>query len=104
MSAGDDEREHGIEFGDLSEALERLDYPADLSAVRREVGDHELELPDGTTTVSEALDGLQGETFESPEDVLATVKNMVGGEAVGRQGYSDRGDPEGDEGEPQESF
>lgn len=104
MSADDDEREHGIEFGDLSEALERLEYPASLEDVRREVGDHDLEVPDGTTTVSEALDGLQGETFDSPEAVLEAVKNMIGGEAVGRQGYSDRGDPEGDEGQPQESF
>ena len=97
-------REQGVEFGDLAEKLESHDYPATASELVADYGDHELELPNGEETFAEALgplaDSDDEETYESAEEVRQTVLNMVGSEAVGREGYSDRGtstDPESDE-------
>ena len=91
MSENDDGRAQGMEFGDLAEELESIDYPADVGTVREEYGDHEIDLERGSTTLGEILSPLEDETFESAEGVLETAKNLVGDEAVGREGYSDRG-------------
>ena len=91
MAENQDSRTQGIEFGDLREELESIDYPADLETVLSSYGDHEIDLEDGSKTLEEVLSPLQGETYESPEGVLDSVRNLVGDQAVGREGYSDRG-------------
>lgn len=94
MSNGTDRREQGVEFGDLADELESHDYPATASELVEEYGDHELELPNGEETVEDVLGPLaesDDETYESAEEVEQVVLNMVGDDAVGREGYSDRG-------------
>ncbi len=86
----DDSRTHGIDFGDLDEKLEDHDYPADADEIREAYGDEELGLPDGSTTLGEALEGYQ-EEFQEAEDVRQAILTMLEGDAVGRRGYSDRG-------------
>ena len=94
----DDTREQGVEFGEFEGTMESLDYPIDNDELLDQHGDAELELPNGTATLSEVLDPLQDDeqTYESEEDLETMILNMVGDDAVGREGYSDRGD------EPQE--
>ncbi|WP_129114535.1 DUF5789 family protein [Halegenticoccus tardaugens] len=107
MSDEEDSREQGIEFGDLEEKLDDHEYPATAEELVDEYGDHELELPSGARTFGEILEPYQeesGEEFERAEEVRQAVFNMVGSEAVGREGYSDRGlETEGEGGE-NESF
>ena len=103
MADNPDSRTQGIEFGDLREELESIDYPADLETVLSEQGDHEIDLESGSKTLREVLSPLQAETYESPDGVLDSVRNLVGDQAVGREGYSDRGagGTEQDEGDDQ---
>lgn len=89
--SSDANREQGIDFGGLQEKLQSLDYPTSVEEVRREYGDHELVLADGTSTLGETLSEVEDETYESADGVLQSVKGAVDEEAVGREGYSDRG-------------
>ncbi|MFC4358316.1 hypothetical protein ACFO0N_10200 [Halobium salinum] len=93
MSASNDDREQGVDFGDLDDELDGHDYPAEKDELVEEYGDHELKLPGGEMTFEEALEGYEptdGE-FEDADAVRSAVKNMVDSEAVGSEGYSDRG-------------
>ena len=106
----DDTREMGIEFGSLKRKLDEHDYPATGEELLAAYGDHELELPGGSTTLREVLGQRRSQSgddetieYESGEDVRQSITNMVGAEAVGRKGYSDRGgsmQDEIDEGAP----
>lgn len=85
------DREHGIEFGDLAGKLRSVDYPASSDAIRRQYGDHELQLAGGSTTLGDVLSGMESGSFESEDEVVQTVKDLVGSDAVGREEYTDRG-------------
>lgn len=85
-----DEREQGIEFGDLADDLEAHDYPVSADELREEYGDRTLGLSDGETTFGEALLATDRE-FDGPEDVKRSVFNGIESDAVGQEGYSDRG-------------
>ncbi|WP_226021373.1 DUF5789 family protein [Halomicrobium salinisoli] len=93
----EDTRELGVDIGSLDSALESHEYPTTVDELIEEFGDHEIELPGGETTVEEVLDTQSGEEFESADGVKQRILNDVGAEAVGREGYSDRGGS--DEGE-----
>lgn len=100
----DEDREQGIEFGDLRDDLETLDFPVDAETVQNEFGDHELELADDTRSLGEALETVDDQSFESVDDVIQMVKNVVGSDAVGRESYSDRGPGVGTSDSDDESF
>lgn len=106
---GSETREQGVEFGGLMDALREHDYPTTQSQLLEEYGDRELDLADGSETLSSALaeremaeenDHIE---YESAEGVHQTVLNMVGDRAVGRTDYSDRGGSLQDEVEEGES-
>ncbi|WP_435361961.1 DUF5789 family protein [Haloarchaeobius sp. DFWS5] len=87
-----DDRQQGIDFGSLDDELDAFDYPVSRETVVEQCGDVTLDLPKGETTVSEVLSHGEGEaTYESPEAVRSAVLNLVGSDAVGQEGYSDRG-------------
>jgi len=93
-----DTREQGIEFGQLKEKLDSHDYPATNDELVEAYGDYELELPGGSQTLEEILGKRRSESgegeeirYQSAEDVHQSIHNMVGSDAVGREGYSDRG-------------
>lgn len=94
-------REQGVDIGDLSEKLDDHSYPTTNSEIVEEYGDHVIEMPKGDQTVEEVLGGLEGESqdqeYEDKEEVRQMIYNMVGSEAIGREGYSDRGGVAGDE-------
>ena len=97
MSDANDDRELGVELGDLEDDLESADYPMDSEELMDRYGDRELDLQGGSETLREALATGDDETFESADEVQQAILNRVSGEAVGREGYSDRGT--GNEGE-----
>lgn len=92
-----DEREMGIEFGPLADALDEHDFPATTEELIEAYGDHELEYPDGSEPFEDLIGPLGEQTFEDGEEVRQAVFNMVGTEAVGRARYSDRGDSHTDD-------
>ena len=84
-------REHGIEFGDLVADLDDESFPLSHDALLDRYGDRELGLFDDQVALDEVLQQEGEQEYEDAESVRQTVLNMVGGEAVGREGYSDRG-------------
>lgn len=100
-----DDRKLGVEFGDLSERLAEHDYPASTEELIDAYGEHTLDFQDGESSFREVMEGYE-DTFESAEAVQQAVLDMVGSEAVGREGYSDRTPPAtGEESQhDQESF
>lgn len=103
MANDDTEREMGIELGELRGDLESESYPMDADEVVEQYGDREVKLSNGTETVEEILGPLD-DTFQDSDGVEAAFLNMVGDEAIGRKGYSDRTPPAPGEEEDQDSF
>jgi hypothetical protein len=101
--SGDDSREMGLELGDLKEDLQDADYPMDADQLMEQFGDYEIGLSDGEESFREVMVTGGDETFESADEVEQAILNRVSADAVGREGYSDRG--AGTEGEnTDESF
>ena len=88
---GDDNREMGIDFGDLNDDLESESYPIEKEDLLDEYGDRTIDLSGEEKTLESVLEPLNVDEFESASDVRSWVNNMVGDEAEGRKGYSDRG-------------
>lgn len=96
MGETDDEhRESGVEFGDLADHLAAHEYPASLAALVDAYGDETLDLHGDDVTFRELMQPLleSGEetTYGDAEEVRQDVLNFVGDDAIGREGYSDRG-------------
>lgn len=86
----DDSRAHGIELGSLADDLAGENYPMTQARVVEQYGDHELDLASETTRVGDVLGDDMGREYEDAESVRQSLFNMVGGNAVGREAYSDR--------------
>lgn len=87
-----DERAHGLEAEGLRDCLGGLSYPASMDAVVDTCGDLELDMAAGSRRLADVLEPLGEQTFDSPDAVEETLLTAVGEDAVGREGYSDRGD------------
>ena len=88
----DDSRTRGVGFGDLRDDLESLEYPASNAALVERFGSRELDLVDGTAAFGEVLSrDPDDRTYRSAEAVRRAVTRLVGSDAVGREGYTDRG-------------
>lgn len=85
-----DNRDVGIEFGDLQDDLETEEYPISAEELLDRYGDRRVEHANGSASVRELLEAASKETYESPEDVHQVVLTMVGDEAGGRKDYTDR--------------
>lgn len=92
----------------LANAEEKLDahsFPATTEEVIAEYGEVELDLPNGSETLGEALSRLGDETFPDAASAKAAARSAVSEKAIGRKGYSDRDSPSvGEDGPDQLSF
>lgn len=88
---GSDSRACGIGFRSLDEELGEELFPIDNRELLSRYGDHELELADGTTTLAEVLEPAGGREYEAVGSVRRAVLTMVDDDAVGPEGYTDRG-------------
>ncbi|WP_424001354.1 DUF5789 family protein [Haloarcula salina] len=90
---------------DATDAFQSYDYPVSADEIIDQDGDIELELPNGTESLGEALSRSAPETFESAEDAEFAAFSGVSSKAIGRKGYSDR-DPicMGEDGPEEVSF
>lgn len=86
------------------EAIATYEYPATNDELIEALGEHEIEIPDGSETVADVLGRLDGATYEGPEDVREALFSAVSHEAVGRRFYSDRDVPVAGEGPDPVSF
>ena len=85
------DREMGVELGDLNDDLEAHDYPASSEELIEEYGDRELDLPKGSKSFDEVMEPVSEKTYEEADGVRQDIFNFVGSDAVGRENYSDRG-------------
>lgn len=85
-----DNRDMGIEFGDLQNDLEAEEYPIPAEDLLSRYGDRRLGHANGSVTLFELLDEGSKETYRSADDVHQAVLNMVGDYAEGRKDYTDR--------------
>lgn len=99
----EDSREQGVELGSLAGELEAETFPLTRAELLDRYGDHEIDLAGGSTKLEDVLEPRQEREYEDVDSVRQTVFNMVGEDAVGREGYSDRGGstPEDDPDEEQ---
>lgn len=92
----------------LANAEEKLDthsFPATTAEVIAEYGEVELDLPNGSETLGDALSRLGDETFPDAESAKTAARSAVSEKAIGRKGYSDRDSPAvGEDGPDQLSF
>lgn len=91
VSDPDDTREQGIEFGELANDLKDESYPLSHETLLSRYGDREIGLMDEQVPLREILSSEQEQEYEDVESVRQAVFTMVGDDAVGREGYSDRG-------------
>ena len=80
----------GVYFGDFGETLSEQEYPVTAGQLREQFGDEQLEVAGESVSFASLLAPIE-ETFESSEQLLATILMMVGMDAVGRKRYTDRG-------------
>ncbi|ELZ23317.1 hypothetical protein C477_02179 [Haloterrigena salina JCM 13891] len=111
-----DDRQLGVDLGELGDDLESADYPLSEDELMERYGDEEIEMEGNTTTLEELIGPLNQEEYQDYGDVETAIMNMVGDEAIGRKNYSDRtppasgeqrqdeGAPDQDNQEGQESF
>ena len=85
-----DNRDVGVEFGDLQGDLEAERYPLAAGDLLERYGDRRLEHAGGAVTLRELLGMGSEEAYESADDVHQAVLNRVGEDAEGRLGYTDR--------------
>jgi hypothetical protein len=83
-------RRRGVEFGPLGDELDDATYPLTASELVDAYGAYTLDVHGTERTLREVL-GPVDATYESAAAVRRGVLTMVGAEAVGREGYSDRG-------------
>lgn len=73
-----------------AEAIQTAEYPITSDELETKCAGHELELQNGTESVTAVLGRLGDETYECPEDALFALYAGVSNKAIGRKGYSDR--------------
>lgn len=100
-----DSREQGVEFGSLVEELENESYPISHEELLSRYGDHEIELIDEQASLRTILGAENEREYADVEGVRQAIFSMVS-DAVGREGYSDRGGntSENDNESTEESF
>ncbi|WP_335999810.1 DUF5789 family protein [Halorientalis halophila] len=92
MSDGGADREEGVNFETIDPVLDDIDYPIEMAEFVAEYGDQTIERTNADPiTIQEVFAGTGEDTFESKEEVRQSVLNLMPSDAVGREGYSDRG-------------
>ncbi len=90
---------------DAEESFTTHTFPSTTEEFLADHGEVELELPNGAVTLDEVFETLPNEHFETEEDARYSAYSVLGEEAIGRKGYSDRDAPcLGEVGHEQVSF
>ncbi len=74
----------------IDDSCAECTFPKTTAELVEEQGETELELPGGVVTLGEVLELLPDETFETAEEARLMTYSVLGEEAIGRKGYSDR--------------
>ncbi len=90
--ADDDEAEEepAVELGEgetvegapLARIASRLTWPQEASSIRRKEGDAVIRTPDGPTVLTELLDEVEGEYFDTRQRFVTAVQSVIGSRPV----------------------
>lgn len=83
-----------MKIGKLQGHLEtELSYPVSHASVLDQLGTMEVEAPDQseTETISNIIESVGQESYDSAEELFATVIGNVNDDYIGRKYYDDRG-------------
>lgn len=72
------------------ERIDEEQYPMTSEEFVERYGDVELDLPNGTERLGDAIERLDDETYRCPEDARFAIYTAVSNKAIGRPQYSDR--------------
>lgn len=75
---------------DAEDSFATHTFPTTTSELIEEFGEMEIKLPNGANTLGEVLSRLPDEEYEDSDEVVAAAYGVLGEEAIGRKGYSDR--------------
>ncbi len=64
-------------LGELDDALESHDYPADTEELVETYGDYEVETRDGSESLEDVLDESEGRTYESADDARSRILGLL---------------------------
>jgi hypothetical protein len=73
-----------------TESFEAHSFPSTTAELIDAHGDVQLQLSGGSTTLGEVLGQLPDERLETETDAKRLTYGLLGEEAIGRKGYSDR--------------
>ncbi len=76
-----------------TELLDQATFPATRDDVIEHYGTHRLGRDDDAESLAEALERIDVDSFESSDDFRNVLLTSLGGDAVGRRGYTDRDPP-----------
>jgi len=92
MSGNETDREEGVNFTDINPILSDISYPITKEEFVNRYGEETIERTNAEPiAIEELFEGTGDDTFESVEEVRQSVLNLMPGDSVGRQRYSDRG-------------
>jgi hypothetical protein len=80
-----------VEFSQIEETLETLDYPISREDAVSELSDVMLRLADGEANLRELIAATASNEFESVDDVIFDLHSTLPREAVGEP-YQSEGD------------
>ncbi|QIO21129.1 hypothetical protein [Haloarcula sp. JP-L23] len=78
-----------VKLNELTDLLGEASYPLSAEMVQSKFGDVTLVYADGSEPMSEVLDRIESEQFDSAEDVQTSIFNAVPVEGVGEPGQSE---------------
>ena len=84
-----------LEPHDIREFLaEQLQFPIDVEHVIAEIGDVKIEAPDigRSERIGDLLDGVERDSYDSPDELDQMIHSMLPDEYIGRKYYDDRGE------------
>lgn len=92
-------------MADADASFDAHTFPATTEELIQEYGELELQLPNGTETLGDALGRLGEETYADAEGAKLAARSAISEKGIGRKGYSDRDAPTvGENGPDQLSF
>ncbi|MFB6178390.1 MAG: hypothetical protein ABEI77_01540 [Halorientalis sp.] len=92
MPSDDSDREEGVSFDGIDSLVAEIEFPTTKDDFVAEFGQQTIERTNAEPIrIDDLFEGTGSDTFESPTELRQSILNLMPGDSVGRQRYSDRG-------------
>ena len=69
--------EQDAQFEDLDDVLGAHEYPTTTDDLRGAYGDRTVETQDGSSTLKDVLEAVDGESYDSADDVRDRIQDLI---------------------------